>query len=255
MEGLQGKVIVFAGAGGIATSAARFMGESGATVVIGDISMESAERAKQAATDAGGDGVALHTDIANEADAVRLMDTAISRFGRIDGLFNVAANIAPDQVAQDTNVVDIDLSAWQRSIDINLTGYLLTLRHAIPHMQAGGGGSIVNTMSGAVYAGMEDKVAYSVTKAGIGALTRHVARKYGKERIRANGVAPGLVLTQQTMANLPHSFQEQILQVTPSHRHGNSDDIGSTVAFLMSDLSEWITGQTYCIDGGTTMRT
>jgi len=255
MEGLEGKVIVFAGSGGIAASAAEFLGKGGAAVVVGDIAMESAERAVSAATDAGGDGVPLVTDISSEGDVATLINTAMERYGRIDGLFNVAANIAPDEVAKDTNVVDIDLDAWQRSLDVNLTGYLLTLRHALPHMIAGGGGSVVNTMSGAVYAGMEDKVAYSVSKAGIGALTRHVARRYGKDRIRSNGIAPGMVLTQQTLANLPESYQELILQGTPSYRHGQPADIGATLAFLMSDLSEWITGQIYCIDGGTTMRT
>lgn len=255
MEGLQGKVIVFAGAGGIAASAAKYLGRGGAAVVVGDVAMTSAERAVTAATDAGGDGVAVRTDISDEAEVSSLIGTAMDHYGRIDGLFNVAANIAPSETVKDTNVVDIELADWQRTIDVNLTGYLLTIRHALPHMVAGGGGSIVNTMSGAVYAGMEDKVAYSVTKAGIGALTRHVARKYGKEGVRANGLAPGMVLTEQTLANLPESYQDLILQSTPSFRHGQPDDIGATVAFLMSDSAEWITGQTYCIDGGTTMRT
>src|SRR5206468_518134 len=107
---------------------------------------------------------------------------------------NVAANIHPDEVARDTNVVEIDLADWQRNIDVNLTGYLLTLRHALPHMIAAGGGSVVNTISDGMYGGMEDKVAYQTTKAGISAMTRHVARKYGKAGIRANCLSPGLVL-------------------------------------------------------------
>lgn len=248
-------MFVFAGAGGIATSTARILGESGASVVVGDVLLESAQRTADAAIAAGGTAAAVRTDISSEADVVALIDIAIERYGRLDGLFNVAANISPAEVEKDTNVVDIDLDAWQRTIDINLTGYLLTLRHALPHMIAGGGGAVVNTMSGAVYAGMEDKVAYSVTKAGIGALTRHVARKYGKQHIRSNAVAPGMVLTETTRANLPEEYQQLILQATPSYRLGNPDDIGSTVAFLLSDRAEWITGQTYCVDGGTTMRT
>ncbi|MCM6762039.1 SDR family oxidoreductase [Rathayibacter sp. ZW T2_19] len=254
MEGLTDKVIVFAGAGGIATSAARYLGASGATVVIGDIDVRAAERAVEAATTAGGRGNALRVDIADDADVAALIDLAISEYGRIDGLFNVAANIAPDEVARDTTVIDIELEAWNRSLDINLTGYLRTLRAALPHMIAGGGGSVVNTLSGAVYAGMADKVAYSVTKAGIGALTRHVSRAYGKQGIRSNGIAPGMVLTEQTKNNLPEEFREQILGGTPSHRLGEPDDIGATVAFLMSDLSEWTTGQILSVDGGTSMR-
>jgi NAD(P)-dependent dehydrogenase (short-subunit alcohol dehydrogenase family) len=203
MEGLKNKVIVFAGAGGIATATATFLGAGGAKLVVGDASLASAERTVNAATKAGGEGVATTLDISDEQQVEALIGLAIKHYGRIDGLFNVAANIDPDQVEQDTNVVEIDLAAWQRTIDVNLTGYLLTARYAIPHLLKAGGGSIVNTSSEAVYAGMEDKVAYSATKAGVTTLTRHIARKYGKENIRANTVSPGLVLTEQTEANLP----------------------------------------------------
>lgn len=250
MEGLKDKVIVFAGAGGLATATARYLGQGGAKVVVGDISEASAGRTVQAA----GDGIALAVDISDEGQVQHQIDVALREYGRLDGLFNVAANIHPDEVARDTDVVDIDLAAWQRTIDVNLTGYLLTLKHALPHLVASGGGSVVNTISNAVYAGMADKVAYSVTKAGIGALTRHVARKYGKAGIRANAVSPGLVLTEQTEANLPEEYRELILAGTPAPRHGQPSDIGAMVAFLLSDLSEWITGQSICVDGGTTMR-
>ncbi|MGY0065866.1 SDR family NAD(P)-dependent oxidoreductase [Streptomyces sp. QTS137] len=254
MQGLHDKVIVFAGAGGIADAAAKFLGAGGARIVVGDVVEASAQAAVQAARDAGGEGIATVADIADDNQVKQQIELAITTYGRIDGLFNVAANIHPDEVAKDTDAIGIDLAAWQRTIDVNLTGYLLTLKHALPHMIAGGGGSVVNTLSGAVYAGMPDKVAYSVTKAGVGALTRHVARRYGKDGIRCNGVAPGLVMTQQTELNLPGEFRDTILAGTPAPRHGRPDDIGATVAFLLSDLTQWTTGQILCADGGTTMR-
>jgi NAD(P)-dependent dehydrogenase (short-subunit alcohol dehydrogenase family) len=254
MEGLEGKVIVFAGAGGLADSTARFLGAGGARLVISDLLESSAERALQALRQAGGEGVAMVADISDERQVEDQMGLAVRTYGRIDGLFNVAANIHPEEVAKDTDAIHIDIASWQRTIDVNLTGYLLTLKHALPHMVSGGGGSVVNMLSGAVWAGMPDKVAYSVTKAGIGALTRHVARRYGKDGVRANGVAPGLVMTEMTKLNLPERFRDAILKTTPAQRHGEPDDIGSFVSFLFSDQSSWITGQSFAIDGGVTMR-
>ncbi|SNT36908.1 SDR family NAD(P)-dependent oxidoreductase [Rhodococcoides kyotonense] len=254
MEGLEGKVVVFAGAGGLATATAKFLGAGGAKVVVSDVVAESSERTADAARSAGGAGISTVADISDVDQVKSLIDLAIAEYGRIDGLFNVAANIHPEEVAKDTHVVDIDLAAWQRTIDVNLTGYLLTLKYALPQMISGGGGSVVNTISDAVYAGMDDKVAYQATKAGITALTRHVARKYGKAGVRANSVSPGLVLTEQTLLNLPEDFRNSFIASTPAPRLGVPDDIGSTVAFLMSDLSEWTTGQVFCVDGGQTMR-
>src|SRR5438128_916767 len=105
MEGLKGKVIVFAGAGGIANATAEFLGKGGAKVVVGDILQSSADRCVKAAKDAGGDGVATVLDIADQQSVKDLIGLAIRTYGRIDGLFNVAANIHPDEVAKDTNPI------------------------------------------------------------------------------------------------------------------------------------------------------
>ena len=113
---------------------------------------------------------------------------------------------------------------------------------------------VIVTISDAVYAGMPDKIAYSVTKAGIGALTRNVASRFGKQGIRCNAVSPGLVLTENSLKNSGH-LVDMVLQMMPAPRVGKPEDLGSMVAFLLSDLSEWITGQTIFVDGGAVMRT
>ena len=143
MEGLKDKVIVFAGAGGIATATAKCLGQGGANVVVGDLVLEAAESAALTCGEAGGEGVAAVTDISDEQQVKKLIELAVSTYGRIDGLFNVAANLSPADVARDTNVVDIELDAWRRTLDVNLTGYLLACKHAIPHIIAAGGGAVV----------------------------------------------------------------------------------------------------------------
>lgn len=254
MEGLKDKVIVFAGAGGIADGVAQYLGQSGAKIIVGDINIASAERCIEVIKKAGGEGVATTLDIANEEQVKALMELAVSEYGQINGLFNVAANIDPAEVAQDTNPVDIDLACWQRNIDINLTGYMLTTKYATPHIIAAGGGSIVNTISDAVYANMPDKLTYSVTKAGVGALTRNTASRFGKQGVRCNAVSPGLVLTESGKQNSGH-LVDMVLQMIPAPRVGTPEDMGAFVAFLLSDMAAWITGQTVCVDGGAIMRT
>lgn len=254
MEGISEKVVVFAGAGGIATATAEYIGKGGGKVVIGDAVQGAAEHAVAACSEAGGEGVATTVDISDKSEVNALIDLAISTYGRIDGLFNVAANLAPEEVVADSNIVDIDLDVWKRNIDINLTGYMLTCRYAIPHMIDAGGGSIVNTISDAVYGGMEVNVAYQATKAGISAMNRHIARAYGKSGIRANCVSPGMVMTERNKRDVPAEFLDGLLANTPSFRHGEPGDLGATVAFLLSDMSQWITGQIFNVDGGVVMR-
>ncbi|SEP98579.1 short chain dehydrogenase [Streptomyces sp. yr375] len=112
MEGLNNRVVVFAGAGGLATATAKFLGAGAATIVVSDVVETSAEAPLRGhGKGNGGDGVAMVVGISDEGQVKSQIDRAMKEYGRIDGLFNVAANIHPEEVAKDTNVVDIDLAA------------------------------------------------------------------------------------------------------------------------------------------------
>jgi NAD(P)-dependent dehydrogenase (short-subunit alcohol dehydrogenase family) len=253
-QSLANKVIILAGAGGISSAVARALGARGATVVVSDLELEAAENAAQLAREAGGTASTVAVDIANEAQVASLIDNAVSEFGRLDGLFNVAADLSPENIGRDSNPVDMPVDVWRRTLDVNLTGYMLTIRYAIPHLVACGGGAIVNTLSAAAYIGEPDRVAYAVAKAGCGALTRHVARRWGNEGIRCNAVAPGMVLTPSALASMPQDALDGLLAVLPSTRLGRPEDVAAMVAHLFSDDGAWINGQSISVDGGMTMR-
>jgi len=135
----------------------------------------------------------------------------------------------------------------------SMRGTMLGCKHAIPRMLANGGGSIVNTSSCAGQFGDLNRVAYGVSKAGIDSLTRYVATLYGKQGVRCNAIAPGVVDTPALAANVPIEQVEMFLRSAVTPTLGKPDDIARVVVFLASDASGFITGQVINVDGGMTM--
>ena len=253
-NGLSGKVAVVAGgATGIGAATAKRLAEEGCRVVVGDPADGGGRRTARDITSAGGTATPVCFDLA-EGDSVRaLFDTATTTYGGVDLLFNVGADMST--LRGDTDVVDIDLAVWDRTMTVNLRGYVLTMKHAIPHMLARGGGVIVNMSSAAAFQGEPARPAYATAKAGIGALTRHVASRWGKEGIRCNAVAPGFTATE-AIRSVPQwpDLQASALKRIRGTRVGETTDIAALVAFLMSDNGGWINGQVLNIDGGTILR-
>ena len=253
MSGLDGKVVVVAGgATGIGARTAVRLAEQGAKVVVGDVNGPGAEETAAGIVTSGGTATAVTFDIVDEDSVEALFRTAVDTYGGVDHLFNVAADLSDETIGRDTNIVDIDLAVWDRTITVNLRGFLLTMRAAIPLMLERGGGSIVNTSSDAAYMGEPQRPSYAAAKAAVLALTRHVANRWGREGIRCNAVAPGLVVSHQSKL-VGNEFWEQLRLSNPMGRLGTPDDIATAVVFLMSDEASWVNGQTLRIDGGTVM--
>ena len=188
----------------------------------------------------------------DEASVARLVATAVEGFGGLDGIHVNAADL--EAVVQDSDVCDVPLEIFDRTLQVNLRGHLLCTRHALPALLTRGGGSIVYTSSGAAFMGEPERVAYAVSKSGVHALVRHVASRWGKRRIRANAVAPGLVMTDPVRRSMTPAQIESVLAITRSDRLGEPADIAAAVAFLCSDDGAWINGQVLSVDGGVTMR-
>ena len=253
MRGLKGKVAAIVGAAtGIGKATAIRLGEEGVSLVLGDINVAGVKAVAAQVNESGGKAVATRCDIADDAAVKALVDLAVRTYGGLDLMHANAADLSI--VLSDTTAVDVPLEVFDRTIAVNLRGHLLCTRHAIPEFQKRGGGAIVYTSSAAAYAGEPERVSYAVSKSGINALMRHVASRWGKEGIRSNAIAPGLVMTDAALENMPEEAQAQMLQIGRSTRLGRPSDIASTVAMLMSDDGEWINGQVISVDGGITMR-
>jgi NAD(P)-dependent dehydrogenase (short-subunit alcohol dehydrogenase family) len=255
MRGLNDKIAVVAGgAGGIGSATSVRLGQEGVKVVVGDLNGAAAAAVAEEITGAGGQAVSIEVDISDEASVAAMVALAVDTYGGLDILHANAADLSAAVLGRDSNAVEIPLDAFDRTIAVNLRGHLLCTRAALPEILKRGGGAIVYTSSGAAFMGEPERPAYAMTKSGINALVRHVASKWGRKHIRANAVAPGLVLTEGPRSVLSEDFMKMALRGTRSWRLGEPEDIAAMVAFLVSDDGEWINGQILSVDGGASLR-
>ena len=255
MRRLNDEVIIVAGgATGIGAETSRRLAEEGARVVVGDINVAGAEETVAGIRDAGGEATAWTFDIADEESCAALVRAALDAYGDIAGLFNVAADLSAETLGRDTDLLSVPLEVWRRTLDVNLTGYLLTMRHTLPTLLERGGGSIVNTISGLVLNGDPNRPSYGAAKSAVIGLTRHVASRWGKEGIRCNAVAPGVVLTDSQLKAVSDEERERVSAILRSNRFGRPEDIAAMATFLLSADGEWVNGQVYAVNGGAGLR-
>jgi NAD(P)-dependent dehydrogenase (short-subunit alcohol dehydrogenase family) len=255
VRGLDNKIVVVAGGGsGIGAATAVRLAEEGASVVVGDLVGDNAEAVAAGIRATGGRAVSAQFDISVDDSVAALVAVAVAEFGGLDALHANAADLSEAVIMQDSDALAVDLGVFDRTIAVNLRGHLLCTRHAIPLLLERGGGTIIYTSSAAGHVGEPQRPSYGISKSGINALMRHVSARWGREGIRANCVAPGMVLTKTIRDNSEQEFRDYALSLGRSPRLGEPEDIAAAVAFLMSDDASWITAQVISVDGGSTVR-
>lgn len=253
MRGLKDKVFIIAGGGsGIGAATAQRLAEEGAAVVVGDLRGENAQQIAAWITSAGGRARAVQFDITSEESVRALVAAAVDGYGGLDGMHVNAADL--EAIFQDTDIESVPLGVFDRTLAVNLRGHFLCTRFALPEILRRGSGSLVYTSSGAAFMGEPQRVSYAVSKSGMHAIVRHVASRWGRQGVRANAVAPGLVMTDPVRRGMSEQERAAVLALGRSPRLGEPRDIASAVAFLLSDDAEWINGQVLSVDGGVTLR-
>lgn len=252
MDRLKGKTLIVAGGGGIGTGIAHRLASEGASLVLGDIDLHAAEAVVDEIAAQGGTAMATAFDGADESSCNELVRFAAGQFGGVDGIHINFANL--DDGHGWVNVMQLDLKDFETAMDVNVRGYLLCTRAVIPALVERGGGSIVYTASNSAYLPEDVRVAYGMSKAAILPLMRHVATHFGAQGIRANAIAPGLIMHPSLAALMPDDAQEGFANVTALRRLGHPRDIGAVSALLLSDDAAFITGQVINVDGGGFMR-
>jgi NAD(P)-dependent dehydrogenase (short-subunit alcohol dehydrogenase family) len=248
MGRLDGKVAFITGsASGIGRAGATLFAGEGAKVAVIDISRPGGEETVRMAREAGGDATFIETDVTDPASVERAIEATVSRYGKLNVLYNNAGG----STNIDGLVTEVSIDEWWRAIRLDLFGTFLCCRFGIPELIKAGGGSIVNTTSIVAMVGTA-KAGYTAAKGGVLALTRSMAVAYGKHNIRVNAVAPGATQTERVKEHLAHDRRLGNMQSRHHVGLGEPEDVAHTALFLASDESRRITGAIIPVDSGYT---
>lgn len=248
---LANKVAVVTGAAqGIGRACAERLAQEGAKVVLADIDDAAGAAAVKAIVSVGGEGTYCHCNVAERLDVHNLVAKALDAYGRLDILINNAG------IIDTADFLDLTVEDFDRVLGVNLRGAFLVAqacaRQMVKQVQAKEPpGSIINMSSANAHFALPDHVAYSISKGGIGQLTKAAAIGLAKYGIRVNAIGPGTIATElvKAVADNPAAMKK-ILSRTPLGRFGDPKEIAAVAAFLASDDASYVTGQTIFPDGG-----
>jgi NAD(P)-dependent dehydrogenase (short-subunit alcohol dehydrogenase family) len=245
----ENKVAIVTGSGqGIGEHYAKALAAEGAAVVVAELNPETGVAVADAIVAEGGRAVFVKADVASENSAAEVAATAVETFGGIDLLINNAAIYAGMKRAA---WMDVELEYYRRFMSVNMDGVLIMTRAVHAAMVERGGGVILNQSSTAGYGAGGY---YGLAKLGVNGLTIALAKELGPKGIRVNGIAPGPTDTMATQTSVPPAVIQMLLAQMPLARMGSTQDIVNTALFLLSEDASWVTGQTWCVDGGQTLR-
>ncbi len=244
---LEGKVVIVTGsARGIGKACCLRLAREGAKVVVADIA-DTTSTVKEIEED-GGTAIGLKVDVSSEQDTLRMAEDTVSRFGRIDVLFN---NAAIFYGVKDTPFEELDPKDWDRVMAVNVKGGWLCARAVVPYMKKQGKGKIINMTSGAAFHALPKMMHYLASKGAIITMTRAMANELGEHNICVNALAPGFVLSEAGLQlRTEEQTRERVKTTQCIKRPELPEDLAGAVVFLASDDADMMTGQTMVVDGG-----
>ncbi len=249
--GLKGKVAIVTGAAqGIGQACAERLARDGAHVMLSDVDAGKVAAAAKAIVAAGGTAASMACDVSRKEAVDAMLAATVQKFGGIDVAINNAG------VIDSADFLDLELTEFDRVLGVNLRGAFMVAqgaaRQMVAQVKAGlAPGAIVNMSSANAHFGLHDHVAYTVSKGGIGQITKAAAISLAKYGIRVNAIGPGTINTEiaKAVANNPAAMRK-ILSRTPLGRFGEPAEVAAIAAFLASSEASYITGQTIFPDGG-----
>jgi 3-oxoacyl-[acyl-carrier protein] reductase len=243
---IEGKVALITGAGsGIGRASAERFAAEGARVVVVDL--KGAEETAAAIEAAGGEALALDTDVGDEEAVAAMAAAALERFGQVDVLMN-NAGVLDDYLP----AAEMPTEVWDRVMGVNLNAQFFTSRALLPQMVERGDGAIINVASTAGLNGGNGGAAYTTSKHGVIGFTRQLAFDYARKGIRCNVICPGAVetgMTKEIFAS-PDAAVMEAVESAPIGRWAQPDELANVALFLASDEASFVNGAVYLVDGG-----
>lgn len=248
MARLKGRAVVVTGAGsGIGRAFARRIAREGARLALVDVDRARLAEASAECREAGTEVVDAALDVSEPAEVSARVDELADRLGGIDGLVN---NAAVFRELRNKPFEDIGAEEFDRVIAVNARGPFLMCQAVVRHMRRRGGGKIVNMASGALLAAPTGLAHYVMSKGAIFAMTRVLARELGPDRINVNSIAPGLTLTDAVLELYSDSYIEGARAARSIVRDERPADLEGTLVYLLSEDSDFVTGQMIVVNGG-----
>ena len=250
---LDGRVAIITGGGhGIGKAYAMRLAAEGAKVVIAELDGKAATTVAAELVALGHQAIAVQTDVANEASVKNMAQQAVAQFGRIDVLVNNAAIFATVPMSR-SPFDQISVDEWDCMMSVNVKGTWLASRAVVPQMRQQGYGKIINVSSGTALKGSPSRIHYVTSKAGILGFTKTLANEVGKDGICVNCVAPGSTLSEENPDDDILKMRAQAANTRALKRVQTPEDLTGAVVFFASADSDFITGQTLVVDGGSCM--
>ncbi len=251
MDRLKDQIAIVTGAGvGLGAVYSRALADEGATVVLADIA--DATSVAESIQEKHGSARAhvIKTDVSAEKQVEALITQTLAISGKLDIVVNNAAVFSSLPPAA---VTEIDVELWDTVMAVNVRGLFLMAKHAAPHMIKNKAGKIINIASGVAYKGMPNMLHYSASKGAVLTITRSLARELGAHNICVNTLAPGLIMSDSIAANEEHidDYRAPVIASRSLKRDGLPEDLIGALIFLASAESDFMTGQTVAVDGGS----